>query len=76
MPNWHTERINRLIIQVIHEKKIAWQDFFELGSKDLRQELFEVQTQSRRQDFSLNSSRRFGGELVACYTYESIMRVL
>ncbi len=37
MPNWHTERINRLVIQVIHENKMSWQDFFELGTKELTQ---------------------------------------
>jgi len=33
LPKWNMERINRLIIQVIHEKKMSWSDFFESGKK-------------------------------------------
>lgn len=39
LPKWHTERTNRLIIQVVHEKKMSWADFFELDKKGWR-ELF------------------------------------
>ncbi len=38
LPKWHTERINRLIIEIIHENKLSWVDFFELeknGWKEL-----------------------------------------
>ena len=30
LPKWGVERINRFIIQVIHDKKMTWSDFFEL----------------------------------------------
>jgi len=33
LPKWHTERINRLIVQVVHERKMAWPEFFELDKK-------------------------------------------
>ncbi len=33
LPKWQTERINRLIIQVVHENKMSWADFFELDKK-------------------------------------------
>lgn len=39
LPKWHTERTNRLIIQVVHEKKMSWADFFELDKTGWR-ELF------------------------------------
>jgi len=39
LPKWHTERINRLIIQIIHDNKMSWVDFFELEKKGWR-ELF------------------------------------
>lgn len=39
LPKWHTERTNRLIIQVVHEKKMSWADFFELDKEGWR-ELF------------------------------------
>lgn len=41
LPRWHTERINKLIIQVAHEKKLSWDDFFNLSKKDW-QELFSL----------------------------------
>jgi DNA processing protein len=34
LPKWFTERINRLVVQVLHEKKMSWADFFEMESKD------------------------------------------
>lgn len=40
MPKWHIERTNRLIIQVVHEKKMSWADFFDLDKKGWR-ELFD-----------------------------------
>lgn len=33
LPKWNTERINRLIVQVIHEKKMSWSEFFESDKK-------------------------------------------
>ena len=33
LPKWHTERINRLVIQVVHENKMSWADFFDLDKK-------------------------------------------
>ena len=39
LPKWHTERINRLIIQIVHEKQMAWADFFEMDKKG-RREMF------------------------------------
>lgn len=39
LPKWHIERTNRLIIQVLHEKKMSWTDFFDLDKKGWR-ELF------------------------------------
>lgn len=34
LPKWTTERTNRFIIQIIHENKMSWADFFELEKKD------------------------------------------
>jgi len=28
LPRWQTERINKLVVQVIHEQKLSWADFF------------------------------------------------
>lgn len=39
LPKWTIERINRFIVQVIHEKELAWTDFFELDKKGWK-ELF------------------------------------
>lgn len=39
LPKWSTERTNRLIIQIIHENKMSWADFFELDKKSWK-ELF------------------------------------
>ena len=36
LPKWHTERINRFIVQVVHENQIAWSDFFGLDKKEWR----------------------------------------
>lgn len=36
LPRWQTERINRLIIQVVHERKMNWMDFFDLDDKALK----------------------------------------
>jgi DNA processing protein len=36
LPKWHTERINRLVVKVLHEKKLSWADFFEMERKDRR----------------------------------------
>jgi len=33
LPKWNIERINRLIVQVIHEKEMSWSDFFESDKK-------------------------------------------
>lgn len=33
LPNWRIERINHLIIQVIHDNKFTWSEFFELDKK-------------------------------------------
>lgn len=39
LPRWQTDRINRLIIQIIHEKNLSWVSFFEYGRKGWK-ELF------------------------------------
>lgn len=39
LPKWNTERINRFIIQIIHENKMSWADFFEQDKKGWK-ELF------------------------------------
>lgn len=33
LPRWQTDRINRLIIQIIHEKKLSWATFFNCDKK-------------------------------------------
>lgn len=33
LPKWHTERTNRLIIQVVHDKKMSWADFFDMDKR-------------------------------------------
>jgi DNA processing protein len=33
LPKWYIERINQLIIQVLHENKLTWSVFFELDKK-------------------------------------------
>jgi DNA processing protein len=37
LPRWQVDRINRFIIQVIHENKLSWADFFELDKKGWRE---------------------------------------
>ena len=39
LPKWTIERTNRFIIQIIHENKMSWADFFELDKKGWK-ELF------------------------------------
>lgn len=39
LPRWQTDRINRLIIQIIHEKKLSWAAFFDCDRKGWK-ELF------------------------------------
>jgi predicted Rossmann fold nucleotide-binding protein DprA/Smf involved in DNA uptake len=34
LPKWAIERINRFIIQIIHENKMTWADFFELDKNE------------------------------------------
>jgi DNA processing protein len=36
VPKWNTENINRLIVQVLHEKKMDWSGFFEMDKADWR----------------------------------------
>ncbi len=36
LPGWHTERINRFIVQVVHEKQMAWSEFFGLDKQAWR----------------------------------------
>jgi len=36
LPKWTIERINQLIIQVIHENKITWDNFFGLINSEMR----------------------------------------
>lgn len=37
LPKWHIERINRLIIRIIHENNMSWNDFFELEKNRWRE---------------------------------------
>ena len=39
LPRWQTDRINRLIIQIIHEKNLSWAAFFDCDRKGWK-ELF------------------------------------
>ena len=34
LPRWRTERVNRLIVEIIHNRKISLKDFFALSAKD------------------------------------------
>lgn len=34
LPRWRTERVNRLIVDILHNKKITLQEFFALSAKD------------------------------------------
>lgn len=34
LPKWRTERINRLIIEIIQNQKLSFDDFFKLGNND------------------------------------------
>ncbi len=34
LPRWRTERVNRLIVEIIHNRKIGLKDFFALSAKD------------------------------------------
>ncbi len=36
LPKWHTERVNRFIVQVVYENQMAWSDFFGLDKKEWR----------------------------------------
>jgi len=38
LPKWGNERINRLIIEILHNKKISFHEFFSLGEKELKNE--------------------------------------
>lgn len=40
LPKWSVDRINRFIIQIIHESKMTWADFFNLDHKGWK-ELFD-----------------------------------
>ncbi len=33
LPRWQTERINKLVVQVIHEHNLSWADFFAMGKQ-------------------------------------------
>jgi predicted Rossmann fold nucleotide-binding protein DprA/Smf involved in DNA uptake len=51
LPKWTTENINRLIVQVLHEKQMEWPRFFEMEKEDWRRifqfndkELFDLVT--------------------------------
>jgi DNA processing protein len=37
LPRWQVDRMNRFIIQVIHENKLSWADFFEMDKKGWRE---------------------------------------
>ncbi len=39
LPKWSVERTNRFIVQIIHENKMSWADFFALNKKEWK-ELF------------------------------------
>ncbi|WP_298646490.1 DNA-processing protein DprA [uncultured Proteiniphilum sp.] len=54
LPKWTTERTNRFIIQIIHEKKMSWADFFELDKKGWK-ELFAF-TEKELSDLELVKS--------------------
>ena len=43
LPRWRTERVNRLIVDIIHNRKISLQEFFALSAKDW-QANFEITT--------------------------------
>lgn len=36
LPKWTTESINRLIVNLLHEKQMAWSGFFEMEKEDWR----------------------------------------
>ena len=38
LPNWGNERINRLLIELLHNKKISFAEFFELDAENLKAE--------------------------------------
>lgn len=42
LPRWTTERINRLIISVIHQQQMTWSDYFSLEIDDM-QDIFKMQ---------------------------------
>lgn len=37
LPRWYTERINRLVIQILHENKMSLTEFFEMGRTDWKE---------------------------------------
>lgn len=39
LPKWSVERTNRFVVQIIHENKMSWADFFALNKKEWK-ELF------------------------------------
>lgn len=41
LPRWYTERINKLVIQILHENKMSLTDFFELSRNDWK-EIFSL----------------------------------
>ena len=38
LPKWGNEKINRLIIELLHNKKISFQEFFSLNETKLKNE--------------------------------------
>ena len=38
LPNWRTEKINRLIIEMLHNKKMSFTEFFNLNLDDWQKE--------------------------------------
>jgi DNA processing protein len=43
LPNWRTEKINRLTVEILHNRKLSFAEFFELGESDWQNE-FQLST--------------------------------
>ena len=38
LPNWRTERVNKLIVGILHNRKLSLAEFFDLGESDWQNE--------------------------------------
>jgi DNA protecting protein DprA len=50
LPKWRTERINKLIVEIVHQRKMALQDFFALSPVDWQHEFSLTPAEAGKMD--------------------------